>query len=96
MRNAQCQGAQQVTNATTQLALEFLRSQEYVSANRNNAGFVEDLYNGILRRGAAPSEVAYWVNLLSTYDREEVLQSFVYSPEFQTRVQEVIDAGCAH
>jgi hypothetical protein len=97
MRNAQCQGAQQVRNVTSQIALAFMWSQEYVSANRDNGGFVEDLYNGILRRGAASSEVAYWANLLSThtYDRDDVLQSFINSQEFQARVQQVIDAGCA-
>jgi len=57
---------------------------------------VEDLYNGILRRGADPGGFAFWLNLLNseTYNREQVLEFLVNSQEFQSRVQEVIDAGC--
>ena len=37
-----------------------------------------------------------WLGLLDagTLTREQVLQEFVNSPEFQGRVQEVVDAGC--
>jgi hypothetical protein len=57
---------------------------------------VEDLYNGILRRGAVLDEINYWVNFLNsgTYNREQELAFFTTSAEFQLRVQEVIEAGC--
>jgi len=98
MRNAQCTGGQEVRNLAHQIALEFMWSQEYLSRNRDDSEFTEDLYDGILRRGASSSEVSYWVNLLynGTYNREQVLQYFTDSPEFQIRVQEVINAGCVH
>jgi hypothetical protein len=96
MRTAQCSGPQQVRDLSSQTALGFLRSAEYTFRNRTNAQFVEDLYNGILRRGAVPEEINYWVNFLNsgTYNREQELAFFTSSDEFQLRVQEVIEAGC--
>jgi hypothetical protein len=55
---------------------------------------VEDLYDAVLRRAAAPTEVNFWLNYLSTHTREQALQGFTDSNEFKTRVQAVIDAGC--
>jgi hypothetical protein len=96
MRNAQCSGPQQVRDLSSQIALGFLRSAEYALRNRTDAQFVEDLYNGILRRGALPEEINYWLNFLTnhTYNREQELAFFTSSAEFKIRVQEVIDAGC--
>jgi hypothetical protein len=51
MRQAQCSGATAIKNLSYQIALSFIQSSEYAARNRNNAGYVEDLYNGILRRG---------------------------------------------
>jgi hypothetical protein len=96
MRTAQCSGPQQVRDVSSQIALGFLRSAEYKLRNRTNAQFVEDLYTGILRRGAVPEEISYWVNFLDrgTYTREQELDYFTSSAEFQLRVQEVIEARC--
>jgi hypothetical protein len=96
MRTAQCSGAQQVRDLSSQIALGFLRSPEYKLRNRTNTQFVEDLYTGILRRGAVPEEINYWVNILNsgTYNREQELVLFTSSDEFQLKVQEVIEAGC--
>jgi hypothetical protein len=96
MRTAQCSGPQQVRDLSGQVALGFLGSAEYTLCKRTNAQFVEDLYNGILRRGAVPEEINYWVNFLDsgTYNREQELAFFTSSDEFQLRVQEVIEAGC--
>jgi hypothetical protein len=96
MRNAQCTGAQQVRDLSHQIASLFVASAEYVARARTNSGYVEDLYDAILRRGAAPNEITYWLDILTagTMTREQVLQAFTDSPEFQTRVQTVIDAGC--
>jgi hypothetical protein len=94
MRTAQCTGAQAVRDLSHQIALGFIESAEYALRGRTDSQFVEDLYDGILRRGALPSEVSYWVTFLGTGTRAEALQYFTDSPEFQIRVQAVIDAGC--
>jgi hypothetical protein len=96
MRNAQCTGAQQVRDLSHQIALGFIHSAEYIAMGRVNSQYVEDLYDAILRRAAAPSEITYWLNILNggTMTREQVLQGFTDSNEFQIRVQSVIDAGC--
>ena len=52
MRTAQCTSADAVKNLSYQIALSFVQSAEYAARNRNNTRYVEDLYNGILRRGA--------------------------------------------
>jgi hypothetical protein len=96
MRSAQCSGAAAVRNLTNQIALAFIQSNEYTNRHRNNNQYVEDLYNGILKRGADPAGYMHWVTLLHnhTYNRVQMLSEFTNSPEFQTRVQAVIDAGC--
>lgn len=97
MRAAQCAGsAQQIRDLSYQIASFFVSSAEYVLRGRTNNQYVEDLYDGIMRRSAAPSEVNFWVGGLdsATMTRDQALQFFTNSPEFQLRVQEVIDAGC--
>jgi hypothetical protein len=95
MRQAQCTGATAVKNLSYQIALSFVQSSEYAARNRNNTGYVDDLYNAILRRGGDCSGFTAWVNSLeSGMTRVQVLQAFIASPEFQDRVQDVIDAGC--
>ena len=54
MRGAQCTGQQAVRDLSYQIALGFVQCPEYGLRNRNNSEYVEDLYNGILRRGADP------------------------------------------
>ena len=96
MKGAQCTGEQAVRDATYQIALAFVQSAEYGLRGRDNWAYVEDLYNGILRRGADPGGYLHWVNLLNggAYTREQMLKEFTDSAEFQFRVQEVINAGC--
>jgi hypothetical protein len=95
MRTAQCTGADAVKNLSYQIALSFVQSTEYAARNRDNTGYVEDLYNGILRRGGDCAGFTSWVSSLdSGATREDVLKSFTDSTEFQTRVNAVIAAGC--
>jgi FtsP/CotA-like multicopper oxidase with cupredoxin domain len=96
MRAAQCAGAQQVQSLANQIAASFIASPEYAARARTNAGYVEDLYDAILRRSATPAEITYWLNILTTgsMTRQQVLQFFTGSTEFQTRVTAVINAGC--
>jgi hypothetical protein len=96
MRAAQCTGAQAVQDLSYQIALEFIQSAEYAAKARTNAGYVEDLYDAVMRRSASPDEVNYWVGVLDggTLTREQVLQLFAGSPEYQNRVTAVINQGC--
>jgi hypothetical protein len=96
MRAAQCAGdEQQIRDLSYQIALLFIQSQEYADRGRDNKGYIEDLYDGIMRRSADPvSEVGYWVNVLNTMTRAQVLQLFTNSAEYQNRVTQVINAGC--
>jgi hypothetical protein len=96
MRGAQCAGEQAVREFSYRIALGFIQSQEYMSKGRNNPQFLEDLYNGILRRLPDLPGLNSWLNALNLgiLTREEVLWGFTESPEFQGRVQDVINAGC--
>ncbi|UCF92441.1 MAG: DUF4214 domain-containing protein, partial [Desulfobacterales bacterium] len=94
MQNAQNTGSQAVRDLALQITLGFLQSDEYGLRGRNDVEFLEDLYNGILRRGAQKSEFDGWISLMNAgMSREEVLRSFTDSPEFQLRVQAIIDAA---
>ncbi len=96
MRTAQCAGAQAVQDLSYRIALGFIQSAEYTAKARTNAGFVEDLYDGIMRRSGDSTEVNYWVGVLNaaTMTRQQALQFFTGAPEFQNRVTAVINAGC--
>jgi len=95
MRLAQCKGAAAVQELSHQLSLLFVQSAEYKDRKRDNVEYVEDLYNGILRRGADCNGFVAWVkNLDAGMSREEMLKLFTDSPEFQIRVDAVIAAGC--
>ena len=77
-----------------QISLAFIQSAEYTARNRTDEEYVEDLYNAILRRGADLAGYLAWVSTLNTMSRQQVLQAFTNSAEFQTRVDAVIAAGC--
>jgi hypothetical protein len=95
MRTAQCTGVDAVKNFSYQIALSFVQSGECAVRNRSNTQYVEDLYNGILRRGGECAGFTAWVNTLNSGEtRENVLKAFTDSPEFQTQVDAVIAAGC--
>ncbi len=84
-----------MANVSSQIALNFIQSQEYANRSRDNGQFVEDLYDAILRRGADLSGFTYWVGQLSSgMTRQAVLSALISSSEFQGRVQNVINAGC--
>lgn len=95
-RDAQCQGAGPVRTAADAISQLFARSSEYAGRNRNNKQFVQDLYYAFLRRGADLVGFSYWIDQLDRgkLNREQVRQAFVAAPEFQGRVEQVIDEGC--
>lgn len=97
MRRAQCQGAAAVAQQTDFMVSFFTASPEYLAgAGTDTRQFVSDLYNGILRRGAEPGGFAFWVNEIDQgrRSRDDVRRFFANSPEFQGRVQNVVNAGC--
>ncbi len=96
MTQAQCAGEEYVKNLSCEIARSFVHSAEYALRERDNDGFVEDLYDGIMRRTPDALGFIAWAQLLDTgaMGREEVLSAFINSPEFQLRVNEVVNAGC--
>jgi hypothetical protein len=95
MRNAQCAGVSSVKNVSRQLAMGFFNSDEYKARKRDNAGYVEDLYDAILRRGPGIGGFNFWVGQLNSgATRQALLDSFINTLEFQGRVDKVIAAGC--
>ena len=84
---------QAVWELSESIASSFLNSAECVLRNLDDHEFLEALYNGILRRGAMPEEFQYWLDLMDGgMVRDEVLDYFINSQEFQIRVQAIIDA----
>ena len=71
------------------MATFFYFSTEYQSFNRDDAGFVTDLYGTFFNRPADAGGLPFWTGLLAQgMPREVVLVSFLFSAEFQglTRV----------
>ncbi|UCF92353.1 MAG: DUF4214 domain-containing protein [Desulfobacterales bacterium] len=94
MQDAMAAGEQAVRDLARQITLGFLQSEEYVLRDRSDEEFLEDLYNGILRRGAEKEEFDGWLNIMANgMTRPEVLEQFTLSLEFQLRVQAIVDAA---
>lgn len=95
-RAAQCQGAWAVVAEVDSISRQFLASTEYVNRQRSSRDYVADMYYAFLRRGGDVSELYSWVAYLDTgtYSREQVRQAFINSPEFQSRVNQIINQGC--
>ena len=76
----QIEGKKQIGST---LVYEFVFSKEYLSFNKSNEDFVEDLYEMFLGRKAEPDGFSYWVDLLNKgTSREEVFEGFANSDEF--------------
>ena len=96
-RNEQCNGdSQSIRDLALEIASSFILTPEYQNRNRDDLGYIEDLFDAILRRTGNWEGVNDYVNGLGNgiFTREGLLHYFVNSPEFQDRVQKVIDAGC--
>jgi alpha-tubulin suppressor-like RCC1 family protein len=95
-RTAQCTGPAAVYSTVESISSSFAGSAEYLGRNRTNAQFVGDMYNTFLRRGGDLAGVQFWINELSSgrRSRTKVRQDFIASPEFASRVQSIIAAGC--
>jgi hypothetical protein len=95
-RAAQCQDAGAVFAQARAISGSFADGAEYANRNRTNGQYVGDLYNSFLRRGGDPQGVQFWIQQLDTgaMSRDQVRDNFIASPEFNGRVQAIIDQGC--
>jgi hypothetical protein len=72
------------------MATFFFFSSEYQSFNRDNTGFVTDLYTAFFNRAPDAGGLAFWTGLLAQgMPREVVLVSFMFSPEFTSFTQAI-------
>ena len=96
-RTAQCTNADAVRAEVESISNQFQAGTEYANRQRSPGDYVSDLYYAFLRRGGDLAGYNYWVNQISSQSatRDQVRQAFVNSSEFQTRVSQIIDQGCA-
>jgi len=67
------------------MAQQFYFSPEYAAFNRDNTGFVNDLYDTFFNRAPDAGGLSYWVgNLDAGMPREVALAAFMFSPEFMS------------
>ena len=72
-----------VNEAWYALAGSFYFSPEYLALNRDNAGFVTDLYGTFLNRAPDTGGINDWMSQMAAgMPREVVLASFMFSAEF--------------
>jgi hypothetical protein len=65
------------------MATSFFSSAEYLSFNRDDTGFVTDLYTTFFNRAPDAAGLAFWSGQLAAgMPREVALVSFMFSPEF--------------
>jgi Tol biopolymer transport system component len=65
------------------MAGSFFTSAEYLALNRDNAGYITDLYTTFFNRVPDQAGHAYWKGLLDQgLPREVALSAFTFSPEF--------------
>jgi hypothetical protein len=68
------------------MASTFFSSAEYAALQRDDGGFVRDLYNSFLDRSSDAAGVAYWTGLLAQgMPREILVTNFMFSPEFAAK-----------
>ena len=72
------------------LAMNFFTSGEYLAFNRDNAGFVTDLYNTFFNRAPDSGGLGFWANNLNQgMPREVALAEFMFSAEFRSFTQSI-------
>jgi hypothetical protein len=70
------------------MAQFFYASAEYIAFNRDNSGFVTDLYNTFFNRAPDAGGLNFWVGQLNSgLPREVALAGFMFSPEFASFTQ---------
>jgi len=77
-----------VNEAWYAMAQSFYNSAEYASLNRDNAGFVTDLYTTFFNRAPDAGGLSFWVSELNAgLPREVALAGFMFSAEFTSFAQ---------
>ena len=77
-----------VNEAWFAMAQSFYSSAEYQALNRDDTGFVTDLYNTFFNRAPDAGGLAFWsAELAAGVPREVLLASFMFSPEFAAFTQ---------
>jgi hypothetical protein len=74
-----------VKEAFIVMAGQFFNSGEYLARQRDDAGYVTDLYQTFFNRAPDPSGLTYWTGLLAPpngVSRAVLMNGFVFSPEF--------------
>jgi DNA-binding beta-propeller fold protein YncE len=72
------------------MAAFFFRSGEYTAFNRDNTGFVTDLYRTFFNRAPDGGGLSFWVGQINSgMPREVVLVSFMFSNEFRLFTQAI-------
>ena len=72
------------------MAMSFFASAEYAGFNRDDNGFVTDLYNTFFNRAPDSGGLSYWTGQIAQgMPREVVLVSFLFSTEFTSFSQSV-------
>ncbi len=79
-----------INEAWYAMAMSFFAGTEYAALNRDNNGYVTDLYDTFFNRPPDASGLAYWTGqLASGMPREVVLATFMFSPEFVSFTQAI-------
>lgn len=72
----------------------FFYFPEYASYNKTDSQFIDDLYRTFFQRNADAQGKAYWLDQMAQgLNREAVLLSFMFSPEFQAFMDGVLGTG---
>ncbi len=72
------------------MAMQFFASPEYASLNRDDTGFVTDLYETFFNRAPDSSGMSFWTGQIAQgVPRDVVLVSFLFSNEFTSFSQSV-------
>ncbi len=99
-RKAQCEPettkAASVAATARSISNGFLNSPEYKARATTNAQFVNDLYSAFLRRGADLGGFNGWKAALDngSQTRAQLMEGFIGSPEFGSRIGQVTAAAC--
>jgi uncharacterized protein DUF4214 len=74
----------------------FFNTPEYLALNRDNNGFVTDLYNAFFSRLPDAAGLSYWLGQLSSgIPRNNVMSSFLFSAEFTTTMNSLFPGQTA-
>jgi hypothetical protein len=78
------------------MANVFFNTPEYLALNRDNNGFVTDLYNAFFSRVPDAAGLSYWLGqLASGMPRNNVMSSFLFSAEFTTTMNSLFPGQTA-